>query len=293
MMNYHVLYNPLAGNGDSKATLDKLSALLDGSLSTHDITKITDYKEFFAPLGEDDAVVLSGGDGTINRFINDTEDVEINCDILYFPSGSGNDFLRDVGRTVDCPPFSIKNYIKDLPVVEVNGKAHRFINNVGFGIDGYCCEVGDEQKKVSVKPVNYTSIAIKGLLFHYKPCSATVTVDGKEYKYKKVWLAPAMKGRFYGGGMMPTPEQDRNDPSGDISILVFHGSGKLKTLMVFPSLFKGEHVKHEKIVSIHKGQEISVTFDRPAAVQIDGETIKGVKSYRAYSKIPVKSTPSL
>ena len=28
----------------------------------------------------------------------------------------------------------------------------------------------------------------------------------KEYAYKKVWIAPTMHGKFYGGGMIPTPE---------------------------------------------------------------------------------------
>ena len=287
-MNYHVLYNPLAGNGGHNVALDRLSSIYGNDLSAHDITKITDYKEFFAPLGEDDSVILAGGDRTLNKFINNTEDVEINCDLLYFPSGTGNDFLHDLGKTKDCEPFSIKEYIRNLPSVEVNGKTYRFLNNVGFGIDGYCCEVGDEQKKKSDKPVNYTAIAIKGLLFHYKTCGATVTVDGKEYRYKRVWLAPTMKGRFYGGGMMPTPDQDRKDPSGAISLMLFHGSGSLKTLMVFPSIFKGEHVNHKEMVAVHKGHDITVTFDSPRAVQIDGETIVGVKSYRATSKILAK-----
>ena len=36
----------------------------------------------------------------------------------------------------------------------------------------------------------YTSIAINGLLFHYKPTSAVVTVDGKTDTYHHVCLAP-------------------------------------------------------------------------------------------------------
>ena len=36
----------------------------------------------------------------------------------------------------------------------------------------------------------YTSIAINGLLFHYKPTSAVVTVDGKTHPYHHVCLAP-------------------------------------------------------------------------------------------------------
>ena len=87
---------------------------------------------------------------------------------------------------------------------------------------------------------------------------------------------------------MPTPEQDRCAENGELSLMLFHGSGKLKTLMVFPSLFKGEHVKHTEMVAIHKGHDITVTFDRPASLQIDGETILGVTSYKATSKVMVK-----
>ena len=161
-----------------------------------------------------------------------------------------------------------------------------FINGVGYGIDGYCCEVGDmlhekNDNENTNKPINYTSIAIKGLLFHYKPTNATVTVDGKKHTYKKVWLAPTMNGKYYGGGMMPTPEQKRLQAEKKLSILVFHNSGKLKTLMIFPSLFKGKHIEYTKQVDILSGKEITVEFDRPAALQIDGETILNVTKYTA------------
>ena len=292
-MNYHILYNPLAGNGDAENKIRAILSSYEGDMIFTDITELNDYAEFFSSLGDDETVIIAGGDGTLNRFINSTVNIEIKCDVLYCAGGSGNDFLHDVGTPDNDKPLKINDYIKDLPVVEVNGKEYRFLNNVGFGIDGYCCEVGDEMKKTSDKPVNYTAIAIKGLLFHYKPCGATVTVDGKEYRYEKVWLAPTMQGSFDGGGMMPTPEQDRNDPSGELSLLLFHGSGKLKTLRVFPSIFKGEHVKHEKIVTIHKGSDISVTFDKPTALQIDGETILGVTSYHAKAKAAVAAEAML
>ena len=161
----------------------------------------------------------------------------------------------------------------------MKGKKYYFINGIGYGIDGYCCEKGDEIRAYSDKPINYTSIAAKGLLFHYKPANTVVTVDGKKYHYKKVWLAPTMNGRFYGGGMMPTPNQNRLNEDGLVSAMVMFGSGKLKTLMVFPSIFRGKHIKHSEFVNVHSGQEIEVEFDRPAALQIDGETILNVSKY--------------
>jgi diacylglycerol kinase family enzyme len=288
-MKHYVLYNPIAGHGDSAQKAKQLTDWCQGELVAIDITTIANYADFFATLETDDTVILCGGDGTLNRFINDTASISFPNDVLYYAIGSGNDFLRDVEKPIGADPFSVKEYMQNLPVVEVNGKRYRFLNNVGFGIDGYCCQVGDEMKASSDKPVNYTSIAIKGLLFHFKPANATVTVDGTEYSYRKVWIAPTMKGRYYGGGMMPTPKQDRNDPDGTLSLMLFHGSSKLKTLMVFPSLFQGEHIKHQKIVSIHTGKDITVTFDRPTALQIDGETVLGVTSYHAMAKVPAQT----
>ena len=288
-MKYYILYNPLAGNGKAEEKISALSGMFDAELVNKDVTSISDYKEFFSEVSSDDTIILCGGDGTINRFVNATADISIPCDVLYYAIGTGNDFLRDVEKKDSKEPFSIKKYIKNLPVVTVKGNDYYFLNNVGFGIDGYCCEVGDEMKKASTKPVNYTAIAIKGLLFHYKPKNATLIVDGKEYKYNKVWLAPTMKGRFYGGGMMPTPDQDRNAQDGKLSVMFFQGGGKIRSLLAFPSIFKGEHIKYKKMIKIHSGYDITVKFDRPAPLQIDGETIVGVTEYRAVAKAKVKA----
>jgi diacylglycerol kinase family enzyme len=271
----------LAGNGNSTAPIQQFQ---DQTVVTLDITRVSkDYPAFFATLTPDDTLILCGGDGTLNRFVNDTEGMDLPCELLYAPGGTGNDFLRDLERNSD-QPFPVAAYLKDLPFVEIQGKRYRFLNNVGFGIDGYCCEVGDAQKAAQPdKKVNYTAVAIKGLLLHYKPTNATVVVDGKTYTYKKAWLAPTMKGRYYGGGMNATPAQNRLDPEGKLSVMLFYGKGRLRTLLAFPSIFKGEHIRHTDMVAIHEGRNIRVSFDSPRAVQIDGETILGVTEYHAYS----------
>ena len=289
-MKYTVLFNPNAGNGTGAAEAEKLRDILKGDeLTFTDITSLNGYAEFLAGLSDDERLVLAGGDGTLNRFINDTDGLDVGRDVYYFAAGSGNDFAHDLGKAKDDAPFVITEYLKDLPTVTVKGKAYKFLNGVGYGIDGYCCEVGDKQRETSDKPVNYTAIAIKGLLFHFKPCNAKITVDGVEHTYNKVWLAPTMNGRFYGGGMMPTPDQDRLGKDKTVSCMVFYGSGKLKSLAVFPSIFKGEHVKHKEMIEILIGHYIKVEFDQPTALQIDGETSLGVTEYEAVSaKVPAK-----
>ena len=280
MAKYNVLYNPLAGNGKGENAAKKLKELLNGDeLTFTDMTKVNDYRALFASMPEDERVIVSGGDGTLNRFINDTEEVAFANHVYYYATGSGNDFLKDIGGNVGDKLVCIDKYLKALPTVDVKGKSYRFINGIGYGIDGYCCEVGDKLRETSDKPINYAGIAIKGLLFHYHPTSATVIVDGVEHKYKKVWLAPTMNGRYYGGGMIPTPKQDRLNKEHTVSVMVYYGSGKIKSLAVFPSIFKGEHVNHKEMVEVLSGKEITVRFDSPAALQVDGETIIGVTEY--------------
>ena len=57
-----------------------------------------------------------------------------------------------------------------------------------------------------------------------------------------------MKGRYYGGGMMIAPNQDRK--SNVLSNVVYKTASKLKALIVFPNIFKGTHIKNKKMVII-------------------------------------------
>ena len=277
MANYKILYNPKSNNKQGKTAAQAVTNLIKGEEYEYiDWLSITDRNQFFNALDENDKIILCGGDGTLNHFINDVDTDALKNDVYLYAVGTGNDFVTSIGGDTETL-IHINEYLVNLPTVTVKQKDYKFINGVGFGIDGYCCEVGDVQKEKSDKPVNYTSIAIKGLLFHFQPVNAVVTVDGKVERFKKVWIAPTMYGTCYGGGMFPTPDQKRGE--GKVSTMLFFGKGRLKTLSVFPSIFKGEHVQHTDMVRIFTGKTVTVKFDRPTALQIDGETIKNVTEY--------------
>lgn len=270
-MKYY-LNNPLANNGIRDFDIDLAGAeLIDASK--------TDYPEFFAGLKDEDEVVLIGGDGTINYLINHVDTDNVKNNIYLLGNGTGNDFLNDIGEKPGRE-ILINKYLKNLPVATVKGKDYKFINNMSFGIDGYCCEEADRIKANNPnKKINYTAIAIKGLLFAFKPRTAWIEVDGRAYKYDNVWLAPSMKGRYCGGGMMLAPDQDRF--SGKLNVIVYTCPSKLRSLIKFPLIFEGKHVALTEMVKVIEGNKIHVKFSEPSAVQIDGETILDVTEYWA------------
>ena len=268
-MKYY-LFNPLANNG--------LRPELGENVELVDATK-TDFPDFFDSLKEEDEVVLIGGDGTINYLVNHYDCSKLKNKIWLLANGTGNDFLNDINEKPDRE-IELNRYLTDLPTVRVKDIERKFINNMGFGIDGYCCEVADQIKeKTPNKKIDYTGIAVKGLLFHFKPCHASIEVDGKTYEFDDVWLAPAMKGKYYGGGMKIAPDQDRF--SDHLTVVVYKTRSKLKALINFPSIFEGKHIEKKDLVKIIEGKKIHVKFSRPCAAQIDGDTVLNVTEYWA------------
>ena len=278
--SYCILYNPLSSTGSGEEKARKLIHILgeDAEVVFRSLIDIEDKREFLLKLDPATIPIITGGDGTLSRFVNSLNGNPTR-DIYYYPAGTGNDFLNDLGKTGDTEPFLLNPYITNLPHIHFNGETHTFINGVGYGIDGYVCEEGDRIRRKTGKPINYTAAAIKGLLYAYKQTHATVTVDGETMEFDNVWMTPTMLGRFFGGGMMCAPGQDRLNVDGTVSLMVMRCRSKLRTLLLFPTIFKGNHVKVTKIVSVFKGHNMHVKFDRPTALQIDGEVYSGVTEY--------------
>lgn len=276
-MNY-ILYNPKANNENNDLNLISVG----GESESVPVKKINllelDVVAFCDSLTESDRVLICGGDGTLHHFANNVYGLNFPCAVCVIRSGTGNDFLNDIGQLDSETLIDIRPYLKGLPVVEVNGKSLRFINGAGLGVDGAVCRgVEDFKKTHPNKKANYTVIALKELGYRYKRPSGTVTVDGVAHEYKDIWAVSTMKGKFYGGGMMIAPGQDRD--SGKVSVMAMHGGSRLKTLSVFTKVKKGEHVKHTEMVEMLEGYEIIVKFDSPTDMQVDGEVITGVYEY--------------
>ncbi len=281
----HAFYNTSAG---AHYTADEVKKKIEGFFAGEEVVvvntlSVEDKQEYISTLGATDKVIVVGGDGTLNHFVNAIEDKDYPFEIYCYAAGTGNDFVVDVvGKDKDVPVL-INQYIKKLPVITVKGKSYKFLNGIGYGIDGWCCEEGDKHRAKTGKAPNYTTIALRGLIGAFKTVKAKVTIDGVTTEYDNVWMVPAMNGRFFGGGMMITPDQNRLNEERLLSTAIVSSKSRLRLLTVFPRIFKGTHKSCTDVVNIYNAKEVTVEFDRPVALQIDGETVLDVTTYTAKS----------
>ena len=111
-MAIYVLYNPMAGNGRGEETAKKLKELYPGDeLFFRNITEMGNLPGFLDALGGNDRVILCGGDGTLNHFINELDGYVPQNEILFYAAGTGNDFLNSLNKSADSAPFAINAYL--------------------------------------------------------------------------------------------------------------------------------------------------------------------------------------
>ncbi len=285
-MNY-ILYNPKSNSENNDLNIIPGKEELERRGAKQISLLEIDARSFFQTLTSEDKVFVCGGDGTLHHFSNNSRGISFPCPVYVIRSGTGNDFLNDICQTAPDMLLDVREYISSLPEVEVGGERRLFINGVGMGIDGAVCDGVEKYKAKTGKKANYTAIALKLLAYKYKRPSATVTVDGVTHHFNDVWMASAMHGRFFGGGMMIAPTQDRR--TGKLSVMVMHGGSRPKILTIFPQVFKGTHIKYTNIIEVFVCDEVTVKFDIPIAFQADGETKADMLTYTARSARAVKA----
>lgn len=264
-----ILYNPLSKNAKSNIQTHKIVQYYKKNnlpFRLKSILKIKDMVKYLQDKDHIQKVILLGGDGTINRFVNNTADYDIRQEIYLKSNGTGNDFLRSL-KLDDKEPQHIMEASYD------NGNKIHFINGVGMGIDGL---IGVEIDKSDRKgKFRYLINTFKGIS-KYIPEPATIIADGKEYKYDKVYLVVANNGKYFGGGMKITPNAQIHDE--ELDVVIAHTISKPLLILIFLTIYLGLHTKFTKYVTSFKASEITVNYTSPQISQADGELEHDVTS---------------
>lgn len=275
-----LLYNPLSRNGKNEKFIQKIIHHLkkDGRpVVSYSILAIDDVDLFLSGCHEDDRIIIVGGDGTINHLANRIYEVNYPQQLFLYQAGTGNDFVRSLRTKEKIVP--IKSHIKKLPYVMFQEKKRYFLNGVGAGLDGMIGYLVNHSKYKKNK-LNYFRHAFEGFA-KFKPIAATITIDGLEIREEKLWFASMMNSQYFGGGMKIAPQARRDQH--DLDLVILKDIPKWLLIIIFPTIYLGWHVHFKRWVKVYKGHDISIAFDKPTYLQIDGDVEYPIESFKVKS----------
>jgi len=294
MTMLHFILNPAAGNGKSLRVWRRIEPLLERSGAPHAVhmTKAAGeavgickkLAESAAANGGKPVIVVVGGDGTLREAALGLLDAgggsPLHAPALSFiPAGSGNDFARGHGIPLD-PVKALSNLLeavragrtRRIDVIRTAG-GDSALSSYGAGLDAAVAVAVNRSPlkrllgSVRLGRLAYVFLLIR-VLVAYRPVDASLEVDGKRHRLKRIWLVSVSNIPSYGGGMKINPDAAPDD--GQLDVCVVQGITRLRLLTAFPLVYQG---KHSSIagVSFFRGSRIRLEAASPLAVHADGE----------------------
>lgn len=214
-----------------------------------------------------DAILLSGGDGTVHQALPAI--AKTNLLLGFLPCGRGNDFARNTGLPTDLKkscnlPSSLSVYQSDLPTINGNP----FIGIAYVGFDAEVNGLANEGKGFFNGTLGYTVCVLRALK-NFKPFEIEMTIDDHSLR-ERVMMVSVANGPYYGGGMKIAPQAIMND--GILDICIVKEISKWELLKQFPKVFNGTHISHPKIM-MKSGRRIKIVSDESREIFADGEFV--------------------
>lgn len=209
------------------------------------------------------AVIVSGGDGTINSVLPSIAGTNTALGII--PSGSGNGFAR--GLKI---PLGYKASVEFLKTAQpkpvdlgiINGEY--FVNMAGIGLDATVAQMFDAKAADIRGPIPYIILSAKEIAT-YEPINFKIANENKVRRVRALLMAFA-NGPQYGMGAAVAPKAQHGD--GLINAVYFRKCNIANTVLSVASLFSGNADKFSRSFSF---KNIKLVTERPVFYHVDGE----------------------
>lgn len=228
-------------------------------------------------------LIILGGDGTVNEALQGIEDTS-RIVLGYIPTGSSNDFARDLDipqdplAALDIILHKGTKHLMDLGVVHFpDGNKRKFAVSCGIGFDAAVCEEAFHSKlkkilnKIGLGKLTYLGIALQQVFAAPLPACTISFSNGKKVHLNRLLFAASMVHRYEGGGFKFCPDAKHND--GILNMCVVGDVPRLPLLFgPLPAAFKGNHFKF-KGVTPYETDSLHLETSVPLWVHTDGESI--------------------
>ncbi len=255
-----VVCNPLAGSG--RALL--MAGRIVDELSKKEIvcTLFKDkWPENFKVFTD---VIIVGGDGTLNFFINRYP--EIKLPLVIFNGGTGNDVhsvLYGDKSFSEILQLALSTAAKPVDAGKCNNRY--FINGVGVGFEAAVAKTLMGKNKKPGK-TSFLAAILKKIFFY---SSKKYKINAEEYNATGEHLMVSiMNGHRAGGGFHVAPESDIND--GLLDVVIVKKLTPFLRLRWLPVIEKGNHL-HLPFIKYFRTKKIVFTSETLIQSHLDGE----------------------
>lgn len=303
---YHIIVNPASKSGKGNKIWDEVEkAFKDASVEYQvHFTKAEGDAECFAKkltrnIEDSVNLVVLGGDGTLDEVVNGIVEYE-RVRVGYIPTGSSNDFARDVKLTIEPKEAARiilegKN-VKSMDIGKVTYEienemekvTRKFVVSSGIGFDAAVCEEVGRSKlkkvfnKLRLGKLVYLGVAIRNLMGgDSSPCKMYVDDKAPVLLPKFLFIA-CMVHKYEGGGFMFCPDADYTDDVLDVCAV--GALTRRRCFRILPTAFSGKHVKFDGI-NMYKAKKITIETDIPLYLHTDGE-VCGKTSKVIFESLP-------
>jgi diacylglycerol kinase (ATP) len=236
---------------------------------------------------EVDAVLIFGGDGTVNRYL--PELVRLGLPVLVVPRGSGNDFARALSlRGTRDALAAWTKFISgggnvraiDLGVITAlsdSAPRQRYFCSVGgVGLDGEVAQRANRLPRWLRAHGGYV-ISLIPVLFRLATFLIKISVPSADKPEAFVPRSnqPAVLAAFanapaYGGGMRIAPRAQLDD--GQLDLCIIRDINPFKLFCLVPTIYFGKHLSLRE-VEYFQTSGLRIETERPLDVYADGEYV--------------------
>ncbi len=219
-----------------------------------------------------DAIVVVGGDGTVNEVVNGIGMSGVPMGII--PSGSGNGLARHLGISLILKRAleTIKQgFVQPIDIISINNKLS--VNVSGLGFDALVAHKFQNLSKRGL--VSYIKIVISEFLA-YKIQNYKIIIDGKEYT-KDAFLISIANSSQFGNNAFISPSSSVSD--GEMDICIVKPFLKIESPIVIEQLMTGRLDKG-KYLEVIRAKEVVIRQESDI-FHIDGDPYNNGKIIKA------------
>ncbi len=270
-----VIYNPIAGARRAsrlRAVVEALTGRFGAEVTVRPTAGRGDAEAMARAVtpGGFDAVVVAGGDGTINEAINGLSAPgprEAGVPLGLVPLGTANVLANELGLPADAGRTAealARGGVRSVCLGVANGRC--FSMMAGAGLDAHVVEKVDSRLKRLVGKGAYVAETLAQLLSP-RERRYTVTVGERSWDVASVVIA---NGHYYGGTFVCAPDARLSDPN--LHVCLFPGMGRLNAMRYIWGVTLGR-LRHFRDYRVEPTDRVTVTGPEGEAVQGDGDVI--------------------